>query len=152
LPVCLSACLSVYLLAYLLSSWMHSYLSLLIVEMDRSTWEGAAFVMGNSTKQWQASYNPNHKKRAIQGAVGAHASFTSQLLALPNSSQSLPACLPPSTSLPVSGQGTSSILAALPLPTHGSIEPTFVSPRGRKRKDKGGDGSVQRWWGEWGAW
>ena len=122
------------------------------IEMDRSTWEGAAFVIGNSTKQWQASYNPNHKKRAIQGAVGAHSSFTSQLLALPNLSQSLPACQHPSTSLLASSKDASSLLAALPLPTQGSIKPTFVSPRGRKRKDKGDAELMHRWWGEWGAW
>jgi len=117
------------------------------IEMDRSTWEGAAFVMGNSTKQWQASYNPNHKRRAIQGAVGAHASFTSQLMTKP---LGMLDCQP-SSSLATSSQGKRPLPIALPLPTQGSIEPTFVSPRGRKRKDKG-DGQATRWWGEWGSW
>ena len=147
-PACLPACLpnSMFVVVPQLIN------ASIYTEMDRSTWEGAAFVMGNSTKQWQASYNPNHKKRAIQGAVGAHSSFTSQLLALPGLPQSLPACLPPSTSLPASSKDASSLLVALPLPTQGSIKPTFVSPRGRKRKDQGSATLVHRWWGEWGAW
>ncbi len=47
--------------------------------MDPSTWEGAAFVMGNSTTQWTASYNSTFKKRAVQGAVAVHTTFIANM-------------------------------------------------------------------------
>ena len=36
-------------------------------------WDGAAAVMGNTVRQWNATYNPSRKRRMAQGAVGAHA-------------------------------------------------------------------------------
>lgn len=38
-------------------------------------WEGAATVMGNSTKQWHARYAPTLRQRRGQAAVDAHAGF-----------------------------------------------------------------------------
>jgi|LauGreDrversion4_1035100.scaffolds.fasta_scaffold10905_4 hypothetical protein len=37
------------------------------------TWEGTGFVMGNTPRQWTASYNPSRRRRAAQRAVTAHA-------------------------------------------------------------------------------
>ena len=48
-------------------------------EMDPSTWEAAAMVMGNSVRQWQASYNTTFRRRAVAGAVVAHPTFISNM-------------------------------------------------------------------------
>lgn len=48
-------------------------------EMDPSTWEAAAMVMGNSTKQWTASYNSTFRRRAVDGAVVAHPTFVTNM-------------------------------------------------------------------------
>ena len=42
--------------------------------MDPSTWEAAAMVMGNSVRQWQASYNTTFRRRAV-----AHPTFISNM-------------------------------------------------------------------------
>jgi hypothetical protein len=47
--------------------------------MDPSTWEAAAMVMGNSVRQWQASYNSTFRRRAVAGAVVAHPTFISNM-------------------------------------------------------------------------
>jgi hypothetical protein len=47
----------------------------MLAEMDPSTWEGAAYQMGNTPQTWQAHYNPKHRKRAMQGAVESNATF-----------------------------------------------------------------------------
>jgi hypothetical protein len=46
--------------------------------MDPELWEGAATCMGNTPKQWRASYAPNMKQRNAQASVDAHASFRSR--------------------------------------------------------------------------
>ena len=43
-----------------------------------SLWDGAAYVMGNSTRQWEATYNPSRKQRRAQEAVDAHSSFVNK--------------------------------------------------------------------------
>jgi hypothetical protein len=48
--------------------------------MGTESWEAAAFVMGNSPKQWEASYNPLSRKRAIQGAVDTHGTFSNKVM------------------------------------------------------------------------
>ena len=47
----------------------------MLAEMDPSTWEGAAYQMGNTPATWQAHYNPLHRRRAMQGAVENNAIF-----------------------------------------------------------------------------
>ena len=44
--------------------------------MSPDTWEGAASVMGNSTRQWVASYNSVHRRRAMEKAINGHSTFT----------------------------------------------------------------------------
>ena len=40
--------------------------------MHPDMWDGAAAVMGNTTRQWAASYNPSRQQRLAQAAVNAH--------------------------------------------------------------------------------
>ena len=40
-----------------------------------SLWEGASHVMGNSTRQWESTYNPSRKNRRAQEAVDAHTNY-----------------------------------------------------------------------------
>jgi hypothetical protein len=47
--------------------------------MDSSTWDAAALVMGNSVRQWQASYNTTFRNRAVEGAVATHPTFISNM-------------------------------------------------------------------------
>lgn len=42
------------------------------VGADPEHWDGAAAVMGNSVRQWKATYNPSRQRRLAQGAVKAH--------------------------------------------------------------------------------
>ena len=42
-------------------------------------WDGAATVMGNTTKQWRVSYNPNERQREAQRAVDRHGGFAAGL-------------------------------------------------------------------------
>ncbi len=48
----------------------------MLAEMDPSTWEGAAYQMGNTPTTWQAHYNPQHRLRTMQAAVESNAVFT----------------------------------------------------------------------------
>lgn len=47
--------------------------------MSPTHWEGAATVMGNSTRQWRVSYAPRLRQREAQVAVDAHHTFRSRL-------------------------------------------------------------------------
>jgi hypothetical protein len=47
--------------------------------MDPSTWEGAAYQMGNSLRTWEAHYNPQQRMRAMQGAVDTNDVFTQRV-------------------------------------------------------------------------
>jgi hypothetical protein len=51
----------------------------LLAEMDPSTWEGAAYQMGNTPATWQMHYNPQQRLRAMQGAVDSNAAFTQRM-------------------------------------------------------------------------
>ena len=42
-------------------------------------WDGAATIMGNTTKTWKAHYNPRDRLRAAQHAANVHAAFASCL-------------------------------------------------------------------------
>jgi hypothetical protein len=46
--------------------------------MDPELFEGAAACMGNTPKQWRASYAPNLKRHKAQASADAHASFRSR--------------------------------------------------------------------------
>ncbi len=43
--------------------------------VEPEMWDGAAVIMGNSTAQWRASYNPSRKGRVAQRAVGVHEAY-----------------------------------------------------------------------------
>lgn len=47
--------------------------------MDPSTWEGAAYQMGNTPTTWQQHYNPLHRMRAMQAAVDSNAEFSGRM-------------------------------------------------------------------------
>jgi hypothetical protein len=51
----------------------------MLAVMEPATWEGAAFQMGNTPATWQAHYNPQHRMRAMQGAVETNATFTERV-------------------------------------------------------------------------
>ena len=147
--------------------------------MPIATWEGASYSMGNSTKQWRASYNPSHKKRMVQEAVHAHTTFTHQLMAQPHSH--IPS--PLSHGFPLHNsmsdeQGTSRgnqgwgggqpmlernigfdqgvvpmPFQLHPTPREGQVMATFISPKpGRKRKGSYSSGHNMQWGEEWGTW
>lgn len=42
-------------------------------------WDGAAAVMGNTVRQWSASYRPNRLVNAAEQAIEAHTSFVQAL-------------------------------------------------------------------------
>ena len=126
--------------------------------MPKETWDGASCAMGNSTKQWKASYNPSHKRREIQGAIIAHSSFASQVLV--GSSLAYSSQLPPSSSPLVEARGSRDLeveekrmpFQTHPIPPHGQVMATFISPKsGRKRKGHASN-DVAGWGEEWGHW
>ena len=43
-------------------------------------WDGAAAVMGNSVRQWDATYNPSKRSRQAQGAVAQHGACMSRFM------------------------------------------------------------------------
>lgn len=43
-----------------------------------SLWDGASLVMGNSTRQWQATYNPHGRSRLAQESVDKHKEYVSK--------------------------------------------------------------------------
>lgn len=45
--------------------------------VEPAMWDGASFIMGNSPRQWNASYRPTRVGREAQRAVNAHAMYTS---------------------------------------------------------------------------
>jgi hypothetical protein len=53
--------------------FVEDYTSEYGVEPDM--WDGAAVIMGNSTAQWRASYNPSRKRRVAQRAVRGHEAY-----------------------------------------------------------------------------
>lgn len=38
-------------------------------------WEGAAYIMGNSLRQWWQSYAPTHKSRMASVAIAGHSRY-----------------------------------------------------------------------------
>lgn len=42
-------------------------------------WDGAACIMGNTTTQWRASYNPSRKRRLAQMSIQQHNAYVSRL-------------------------------------------------------------------------
>lgn len=44
--------------------------------VEPAMWDGAASIMGNSTRQWNASYRPTRVGREAQRAVDAYATYT----------------------------------------------------------------------------
>lgn len=38
-------------------------------------WDGASAIMGNTTKQWMASYNPSKRQRSADAAMGSYSTF-----------------------------------------------------------------------------
>jgi hypothetical protein len=46
-------------------------------------WEGAAAIMGNTTDQWRASYNPSHKQRAADATLAAYSEFSKRRRIIP---------------------------------------------------------------------
>lgn len=56
------------------TAFIEDYTSLNGVEP--AMWDGASAIMGNSTKQWNASYRPTRVAREAQRAVDAHAGYT----------------------------------------------------------------------------
>jgi len=122
--------------------------------MDPSTWDGAAYTMGNSTKTWRSSYAPTLKNRSIQGAVNGYTNFTSQvsgagqhgppyikprLASATNASLALPASQAPSQKMPC---------VCLPQPQIGVVNAILVDcPRLSQSQ------SLEQTWGpEWGSW
>ena len=142
------------------------------VAMPSSSWDGAAYSMGHTTKQWRASYNPSHRKRAVQEALVAHSSFTHKMNRTPPSAPS--SSLPPlhSSSLSIrNGEGTSRTFQSMgaedglfeadearplpfqlhPAPREGQARAVFISSApGRKRKHSSSD--IMPWGAEWGSW
>ena len=53
--------------------FVEEYTSARGVEPDM--WDGAALIMGNSTKTWEKIYNPSRKHRLAQGSVDAHKDY-----------------------------------------------------------------------------
>lgn len=47
--------------------------------MDPSTWQGAAYQMGNSPQTWQLHYNPLQRAREMQGAVETNAALIERM-------------------------------------------------------------------------
>ena len=43
-------------------------------------WEAAAFVMGNSVRQWKATYSPTLRKRTMQRGISSYSRFTARVL------------------------------------------------------------------------
>jgi hypothetical protein len=56
--------------------FVEDYTSRYGVEPDM--WDGAASVMGNCVRQWEASYNPSRRQRLAQKAVEAHAQYSAR--------------------------------------------------------------------------
>lgn len=44
-------------------------------DANPDSWEGAALVMGNSVKQWAASYEPSRKRKKVNMAINRHAAY-----------------------------------------------------------------------------
>lgn len=42
---------------------------------EASLMEGASMVMGNSVRQWEATYNPSRKRRLVENSVAGHQMF-----------------------------------------------------------------------------
>jgi hypothetical protein len=53
--------------------FVEDYTSEYGVEPDM--WDGAAVIMGNSTAQWSASYNPSRKRRIAGRAINGHEAY-----------------------------------------------------------------------------
>jgi hypothetical protein len=53
--------------------FVEDYTSEYGVEPDM--WDGAAVIMGNSTVQWRASYNPSRKRRDATNALSLHEAY-----------------------------------------------------------------------------
>lgn len=49
-------------------------------EVDPTMWEAAAFVMGNSVRQWKATYSPTLRKRTMQRGISSYSRFTARVL------------------------------------------------------------------------
>jgi hypothetical protein len=136
--------------------------------MHSSTWDGAATMMGNSTKQWKASYNPSNKRRAVQCAIDAHTTFASNVVngegrTLTNFQ------LPPTSSELVAGSSSHQVVVGSdvrpvsrplpfqlhPMPIEGKTPPAFIPSSGPSsgKKRKGKSSSLEISWGtEWGSW
>ena len=55
------------------TAFVEDYTSEFGVEPDM--WDGAAVIMGNSTEQWRASYNPSRRGRNARRAIGGHEAY-----------------------------------------------------------------------------
>jgi hypothetical protein len=46
--------------------------------VEPEMWDGAAAIMGNTVRQWGASYNPSRRQRIAQRAVDGHAEYSTR--------------------------------------------------------------------------
>jgi len=46
-----------------------------VQDADPDLWDGAALVMGNTVKQWDASYQPSKRRRMVNMAISRHAEY-----------------------------------------------------------------------------
>jgi hypothetical protein len=127
-------------------------------------------MMGNSTKQWKASYNPSNKKRAIQGAIENHSSFTQNVtlsqhqLTMARSSQSDHLEITPvNNEMPIQtkkvkgDQMTHGGRGPMPFEVHGvlregHVPATFIPYRKSKKRRANSVACAASWGSNWGGW
>ena len=137
--------------------------------MDPSTWDGAAFTMGNSTKTWKTSYAPTLKNRAVQGVVDGYTNFTSRVngasddvMECQHVKPRIPTTIPPPITniltSPLPERSPSQMIIpymCLPQPEIGKVDAILVDGAKSGKKRKIGSRPIChnfRWGGEWEGW
>ena len=152
------------------TSFVEAYTSV----MDQSLWQGAASVMGNSPRQWAASYNPSSTNRSIQGAVVEHSTFQERIReGTTGPHRSSPGTAPQQVVSRTINQDrqvtiTEPVLPVLPFPSDdmmplpftnhpqpgiGEVESIFMQSSSGRKKKRGRDvASSPQWGGAWSGW
>jgi hypothetical protein len=146
------------------TSFVESYVSV----MDQGLWQGAAQVMGNTPRQWGASYTPSSRNRTMQMAVDGHAVFQGRVTGSGEGPAQNPRPAPalamvvspqPTSARPSSNAGILRDEMTMPFKNHpqpsaGEVEPLFVHSRSGGRAKRARDVAVTspQWGGVWSGW